>query len=164
MDTAKIAVNRKREHVMKNIVETILGAIVLVVAIGFLFFAYKTTNLNADKGYELTANFSQIDGLEIGSAVKVAGIKVGKILDLKIDPQTYSAIVVMDVDKDIKLPLDTAAVISSSGMLGGKFMSLEPGADEEFLEPGDKIEYTQSVPSLEKLLGQVIFSMNKSEK
>jgi len=149
---------------MKNIVETILGAIVLVVAIGFLFFAYKTTNLNADKGYELTANFSQIDGLEIGSAVKVAGIKVGKILDLKIDPQTYSAIVVMDVRKDIKLPLDTAAVISSSGMLGGKFMSLEPGADEEFLEPGDKIEYTQSVPSLEKLLGQVIFSMNKSDK
>ena len=164
MGTTEIAVNRKREHVMKNIVETILGAIVLVVAIGFLFFAYKTTNLNADKGYELTANFAQIDGLEIGSAVKVAGIKVGKILNLKIDPQTYSAIVVMDVDKDIKLPLDTAAVISSSGMLGGKFMSLEPGADEEFLEPGDKIEYTQSVPSLEKLLGQVIFSMNKSDK
>lgn len=149
---------------MKNIAETILGAIILIIAIGFLFFAYKTTNLNADKGYELTANFAQIDGLEIGSAVKVAGIKVGKILDLKIDPKTYNAIVIMDVDKDIKLPLDTAAVISSSGMLGGKFMSLEPGADEEFLEDGDNIEYTQSVPSLEKLLGQVIFSMNKSEK
>ena len=148
----------------KNVVETVLGAVVLLVTVGFLFFAYKTTDLRPIEGYELKASFSQIDGLEVGSLVKVSGVRVGKVLGFSIDPNNYSAIVRMNVDSNIRLPLDTAAVIASSGLLGGKFMSLEPGADEEMLEDGDLIEYTQSVPSLEKLLGQVIFSLNKGEK
>lgn len=145
----------------KNIFETILGAIVLMVAAGFLTFFYKTTDIKPTTGYEITAIFNKIDGLESGSPVRVSGVKVGQVLDFKINPDNYRAIVRMNIREDIHLPLDTAAVISSAGMLDGKFLSLEPGGDEEFLEAGDQIEFTQSTPSLEQLLGQVIFSMKK---
>ncbi len=147
----------------RNIFETILGAIVLVVAAGFLTFFYKTTDIKPTTGYEITAIFNKIDGLESGSAVRVSGVKVGQVLDFKIDPESYRAIVRMNIKENIELPFDTAAVIASSGLLDGKFMSLEPGSDEDMLEPGDQIEFTQSTPSLEQLLGQVIFSMKKSD-
>ena len=148
----------------KNIVETILGAIVLVVAGGFLTFFYKTTDIHPSSGYEITAAFNKIDGLDTGSPVRVSGVKIGQVLDFKLDPKNFRAIVRMNINDGIKLPLDTAAVIASSGLLDGKFMSLEPGADEEFLEPGDQIEFTQSTPGLEQLLGQVIFTMTKDKK
>ena len=147
-----------------NIVETILGAVVLVVAAGFLTFFYKTTDIKPTSGYEITAAFNKIDGLDTGAPVRVSGVKVGQVLNFKLNPENYRAIVRMNIKDGVHLPTDTAAVISSSGMLDGKFMSLEPGADEEFLEPGDQIEFTQSTPSLEQLLGQVIFSLTKEKK
>lgn len=145
----------------KNLVETILGAVVLLVAGGFLTFFYKTTDIKPTSGYEITAAFSKIDGLDSGSPVRVSGVKIGQVLDFKLNSENYRAIVRMNINNDVKLPKDTAAVIASSGLLDGKFMSLEPGADEEILQPGDQIEFTQSTPGLEQLLGQVIFSLNK---
>ncbi len=148
----------------RNVVETILGAVVLVVAGGFLFFFYRTTDIRPVAGYEVTAAFSKIDGLETGSPVRISGVKVGQVLDFKLDPENYTAIVRMNIQDGIKLPKDTAAVISSGGLLDGKFMTLEPGADEDMMEAGDKIAYTQSTPSLEQLLGQVVFSLSKTKK
>lgn len=147
----------------KNLVETILGAVVLLVAGGFLTFFYKTTDIRPSSGYTLTAAFSKIDGLDSGSPVRVSGVKVGQVLDFKLDPKNFRAIVRMNINDGINLPKDTAAVIASSGLLDGKFLTLEPGADEEFLKPGDQIEFTQSTPGLEQLLGQVIFSLNKDK-
>jgi len=147
-----------------NIVETILGAVVLIIAGGFLTFFYKTTDIKPSSGYEITAAFSKIDGLKTGSPVRISGVKVGQVINFKLDKKTFRAIVRMNIKNDIKLPLDTAAVIASAGLLDGKFLSLEPGGDEEFLEPGDQIEFTQSTPGLQQLLGQVIFSMTKDKK
>lgn len=147
----------------KNFVETILGAVVLLVAGGFLMFFYKTTDISPTDGYIVTAAFSKIDGLDSGSPVRVSGVKVGQVLDFKLDPKNFRAVVRMNIEDGIQLPKDTAAVIASSGLLDGKFMSLEPGGDEEFLKDGDQIEFTQSTPGLEQLLGQVIFSLTKDK-
>jgi phospholipid/cholesterol/gamma-HCH transport system substrate-binding protein len=147
----------------RNILETVMGAVVLIVAAGFLFFFSRTTDIKPVSGYQLTADFSKIDGLETGSPVRISGVKVGQVLSFHLDPESYNAVVTMNIEDGIKLPKDTAAVVVSAGMLDGKFMSLEPGADEEMLTPGDKIAYTQSTPSLEQMLGQVIFSLNKDK-
>jgi phospholipid/cholesterol/gamma-HCH transport system substrate-binding protein len=145
----------------RNIAETVLGAVVLLVAGGFLFFFYRTTDIKPASGYEITAAFSKIDGLEAGSPVRISGVKVGQVLGFELDKDTYHAIVHMNIDSSVKLPKDTSAVIASAGLLDGKFMTLQPGGDDEPLKPGDRIEFTQSTPSLEQMLGQVIFSMNK---
>lgn len=149
----------------RNIAETILGAVVLLVAGGFLFFFYRTTDIKPASGYEITASFSKIDGLEVGSPVRISGVKVGQVLGFELDPDTYNAIVHMNIDSAYlnKLPKDTSAIVASAGLLDGKFMTLQPGGDEEMLKPGDRIEYTQSTPSLEQMLGQVIFSANKGK-
>ena len=146
-----------------NIIETVLGAVVIAVAIIFLVFAYKITDLAPVEGYRLKAKFANIEGLDIGDVVKISGIKVGKITNFELEAETYEAVVTLNVEDDIKLSTDTAAVIASAGLMGGKFLSLEPGADDIFLEDGDLIEYTQSTPGLEQLLGQAIFNMNKSK-
>lgn len=148
----------------RNIAETVLGAVVLLVAGGFLFFFYRTTDIKPASGYELTAAFSKIDGLEAGSPVRISGVKVGQVLGFELDKDTYHAIVHMNIDSSVKLPKDTSAVVASAGLLDGKFMTLQPGGDEEMLKPGDRIEFTQSTPSLEQMLGQVIFSVTKGKK
>lgn len=148
----------------RNIVETVLGAVVLLVAAGFLFFFYRTTDIKPTSGYQITANFSKIDGLDSGSPVRVAGVKIGQVLGFRLDPENYTAVVTMNIESGVKLPKDTSAIIASAGLLDGKFMTLEPGSDEEMMQPGDKIAYTQSTPGLEQLLGQVIFSLNKGKE
>ena len=144
----------------KNIVETVLGAVVLLVAGVFLAFFYRTTDIAPSSGYVITATFSNIDGLKTGSPVRVSGVKIGQVLDFSLNPETFRAIVRMNINNDIKLPMDTVAIIASSGLLGDKFLTLDPGNEEEFLNPGDQIEFTQSTPGIEQLLGQVIFSIN----
>jgi len=148
----------------RNIVETILGAVVLMVAAGFMAFFYQVTDIKPTSGYEITAAFSKIDGLETGSPVRISGVKIGQVIDFSLDEKNYRAIVRMNIKNGIKIPTDTAAVIASDGLLGNKFMSLEPGSDEEFIETGGQIEFTQSTPGLEQLLGQVIFSMQNDGK
>lgn len=148
----------------RNVVETILGAVVLLIAGGFLFFFQKTAEIRHDGGYEISAAFNKIDGLETGSPVRISGVKVGQVTSFKLNPDTYQAEVTMSINDGIKIPKDTAAVIASAGLLDGKFMTLEPGSDDEVLPAGGKIEYTQSTPSLEQLLGQVIFSLTDKKK
>jgi len=144
-----------------NIIETALGAIVIAVTGIFLTFAYKITDLAPVEGYEVKANFSRIDGLNVGNLVKISGVKVGKITGFTLDEETYDAIVTMNIDNGIQLPIDSSATISSEGLLGGKYLAIEVGAEDLFLNSGESIEYTQSTPGLEQLLGQVIYSMSK---
>jgi phospholipid/cholesterol/gamma-HCH transport system substrate-binding protein len=148
----------------RNSVETILGAVVLLVAGAFLLFFYRTTDIRPSNGYTLTARFTKIDGLQTGAPVRVSGVKVGQVTGFTLDPKSYAAVVTMNVNDNVRLPKDTAAVVASAGLLDGKFMTLEPGSDEEMLKPGDRVAYTQSTASLEQLLGQVIFSLNKDKK
>lgn len=149
----------------RSIVETLLGAVVIAVAVLFLAFGYKKANLSAGSdGYEIIANFSGIGGLKPGDDVQISGVKVGKVLAVDLDEQTYLARVKMNVDSKLKLPADTAALISSESLLGGKYLALEPGADEEYIPSGGVIEYTQAPQNLEQLLGQFIFSMQDEDK
>jgi phospholipid/cholesterol/gamma-HCH transport system substrate-binding protein len=144
-----------------NGLETVLGAVVLVVAALFLFFAYNSSQLRAVKGYELLANFEHIDGIRDGSDVRVSGIKVGSVVEAKLDPKTFLATVRMSVEPSVKLPDDTVAEIVSSSLLGDKYMSLVPGGSDKDLPAGGRIKFTQSSVSLEHLIGQMIFSPPK---
>jgi len=148
----------------RNVIETVLGGVVLAVAAVFLAFAYKSADLRKVEGYALTANFSSITGLQSGADVRISGVKVGSVSALTLDPKSYQAVVHLSLDNTVKLPKDTAAVIASESLLGGKFLSLEPGGEADTIKPNGRIEYTQSTPGLEQLLGQVIFSLQSMSK
>jgi phospholipid/cholesterol/gamma-HCH transport system substrate-binding protein len=143
----------------RNVVETVLGAIVLLVAAVFLVFSYNTANVKKITGYEITADFSSTGGLKAGDDIMVSGVKVGTVTDIKLDSETYLARVHMSIDPFVKLPLDTAALITSESIMGGRYLALEPGAEEEMIEAGGRVPYTQAPQNLEQLLGQFIFNM-----
>jgi phospholipid/cholesterol/gamma-HCH transport system substrate-binding protein len=142
----------------RNAVETVMGAVVLVVAAVFLFFAYTTSQVRAVSGYEVSANFDRVEGLRDGSDVRISGIKVGSIISQTLDPKDYVAIVKMSIDPTIKIPVDSVATITSSGLLGDKYLSIVPGAEDEFVKPGGAIVHTTPPISLESLIGQFIYS------
>lgn len=148
----------------RSIIETILGALVIFVAGFFLTYSYKTANVSAGSGgYEIGANFSGIGGLKAGDDVQISGVKIGTVSSVKLNPETFLARVNMMIDDSVQLPVDTAALISSESLLGGRYLALEPGADEELLKAGDVIEFTQAPQNLEQLLGQFIFSATKDK-
>jgi len=137
-----------------NLVESIIGAVVLLVAGWFLVFAYERTDVANVDGYTLQARFDRIDGLIVGSDVRVAGIKVGTILENELDGASFQAIVKFSVASNIELPIDTAAAISSESLLGGVYLTLLPGGDDETLVDGDEIEETQDAVDLLGLIGK----------
>jgi phospholipid/cholesterol/gamma-HCH transport system substrate-binding protein len=139
-----------------NLVETLTGAVVLVVALSFLF-AYSRANVGIVRGYELVAKFDRVDGLNVGSDVLISGIKVGSVADQYLDPETYLAVVSLSLDSSVKLPEDSSAEIGSNGLLGDKFVALVPGGAEEMLGQGDEIMFTQGSIDVVGLIGQAIF-------
>jgi phospholipid/cholesterol/gamma-HCH transport system substrate-binding protein len=147
-----------------NVIETVMGAVVLVIAALFLFFAYTTSQVGAVGGYPVTAQFERIDGIRDGSDVRIAGVKVGSVVSESLDPKTYLATVKMSIDTEYKLPDDTVAEIISSSLLGDKYMSLVPGGSDKDIAPGGQIKYTQAPVSLENLIGQMIFSQPGAQK
>lgn len=149
----------------RSTVETALGAVVILVAAIFLIFSYNIANVGAGSGgYEVVAHFSGIGGLQAGDDVQISGVKIGTVSAVELDETTYLARVRLLVDNEVKLPTDTAALISSESLLGGRFMALEPGAEEDYIENGGVIEYTQAPQNLEQLLGQFIFSMQTDDE
>ena len=134
--------------------EIAAGAAVLAVAAAFAVYAAKGAGLTAGGGnsYPLTASFRAVDGISPGSDVRLAGLKVGTISSLKLNPDTFMADAVIDIRSDIRLPTDSAILISSEGLLGGNFVEIMPGGALENLEPGDEIEDTQGSVSLVSLL------------
>lgn len=144
--------------------EVLTGALVLLVAAGFLAYAVAHSGRSAVSGYTLYAKFDHIDGLGVGADVRVAGVKVGSVNEERIDPQSFQAVVALTVRDDLKLPKDSAAIVTSESLLGGKYLSLQPGGDEAMLQPGQTITITQSSVSLEELLGKFIFSATNVQK
>ena len=142
----------------RSVAEVLTGAVVLLVAAGFLVYAVAHSGRAAGGGYTLYARFDNIAGLAVGGDVRLAGVKVGSIAAETIDPKTYQAQVALTVQNDIKLPKDSAAEITSESLLGGKYIALSPGGDEKTLQPGQTITITQSSISIEGLLGKFIFS------
>jgi phospholipid/cholesterol/gamma-HCH transport system substrate-binding protein len=139
--------------------ELLTGAVILLVAVGFLGYAVAHSGRTAASGYDLKAKFDRIDGLTVGSDVRMAGVKVGSVSNTRLDPESYLAVVTLSVQDSVKLPKDSSAEVTSDGLLGGKFLSLTPGGDTAMLPPGGTITITQSSVSLEQLLGKFIFSV-----
>ena len=141
----------------KNAVETILGGVVFIVAVIFLTFALNTAQVKAVVGYNVSAAFLKVGGLTNGSDVRINGIKVGTVSDLQLDPQTFDAVVSMSIREDVAIPTDSVAGIGSSGIIGGKFVSIQPGGEKEDLPDGGKITRTKDFKSLEDQVGEIIF-------
>ncbi len=141
----------------RNAIETVMGAVVLLVAGVFVFFAYDMAQVKAVQGYEVTALFYKIGGLNEGSDVRISGIKVGTVIDHRLDPESFDARVRMSITREVKLPVDTVASIASEGLLGGKYVRLEPGTEKSFIKKGGTITKTKDFRSLEDQVGEIIF-------
>lgn len=146
-----------------NLVETLVGAAVLVVAALFVIYGYSVTETDSSDGYSLSAQFDRVDGLTVGSDVRMSGIKIGTVTQLDLDPQSYYANAEFTISGDIELPEDTSAKITSEGLLGGNYVSLSPGGSEDMLAEGDEILYTQGSVDLIGLVSQALFSAGDEE-
>ena len=143
----------------QNLMETAVGALVIAIALGFFVFMYSTTGVGKGSGgYHLTAKFKNVEGINVGSDVRMSGIKIGSVTAQSLDSQSYDAILTFAVDPTIKLPDDSTAKITSEGLLGGKFIALEPGGSETLLSDGGTITYTQGALDLWALVSDYMFS------
>lgn len=143
----------------RNVIETVMGAVVLVIAGSFLITAYQGRSLSkVNNGYHVKAKFENATGVSVGSDVRMGGVKIGIVDGIDLDTERYQAVVTMSVRANIPLPLDSTAAIVGDGLLGSKFVALEPGAEEETLKDGGEIEFTQSSVSLEEMIGKFVFS------
>ncbi|HEU0118097.1 MAG TPA: MlaD family protein [Alphaproteobacteria bacterium] len=153
----------------RSIFETILGAVVLVIAGMFLAFAYSSADLHKVQGYTVSANFPMVDGLKDGIDVKVNGVKIGSVTGLHLitdtGPNQFLVTVNMSIDPSVKLPTDTMALVASESLLGGKYMSLEPGVDEENIKTDGtgRVTRTQAPLRLDDLIGQLIYSQKRGD-
>ncbi len=141
----------------RNAVETVLGAVVLLVAGMFVYFAYNTAQVKTIDGYNIKANFFKIGGLTTGSDVRINGIKVGTVTNARLDPETFDAVIEMSIKPDIKLPTDTIAAIGSEGIVGGKYVRITPGSAKETISDNGSISETKDFRSLEDQVGEIIF-------
>lgn len=145
----------------KRAIETMVGLFVLLGIAGALFLALQAANLASfgeRKGYTVSAKFDNIGGLKPRAPVRSAGVTVGRVLTIKLDPKTYQGVVTMEIHDDVRFPKDSSAKILTSGLLGDQYVGMEPGADEKELAAGDVIRQTQSAVVLENLIGQMIFN------
>ena len=141
----------------KKPVETIMGIVVIFVAAFFLYFAYQVSDLQVVKGYDINARFLKVGGLNVGSDVRINGIKVGTVISQNLDPEDYVADVKLSISSNIQLPKDSVVSIVSDGLVGNKFIKIEPGKSKEFLQNGDTVANTKDFKTLEDMVGEIIF-------
>jgi phospholipid/cholesterol/gamma-HCH transport system substrate-binding protein len=137
-----------------SIAETVIGAVVLAIAVLFIAFVYTRTGSGGLSGYEIQARLSRVDGLGVGTDVRLAGIKIGSVSDLTLDPKTYLVTVHMNVRDDVKIPVDSSLMVTSSGLLGSSYISISPGGDDKMLSSGGMIANSQGSVDLMGLINR----------
>lgn len=144
----------------ESTIEVLAGAAVLAVAAGFLAYASQGSGLLSRSGqtYDLRASFQSAEGITIGTDVRLAGVKVGTVSQLNLNPQTFYADATLTLRDQVQLPVDSAALVSSEGLLGGNFVELRPGGEIDNFAPGDEIEDTQGSISLIGMLMKFVGS------
>ena len=142
----------------RNMLEVVMGAVVLLAAAGFIALAYEAADMKGAGGYQIIAEFGSTGGLAVGDDVRISGIKVGQIIAQQLDPVTYVAKVSMSIDPTVKIPSDSSARITSASLLGGNYLELLPGGADKVLETGAIIYDTRDPVSLTDLLGKAVFS------
>lgn len=145
----------------KKSIETLVGIFVLLGFLGIVFLALKAANLgsfSSGETYQLTARFDNIGGLKVRAPVKSAGVTVGRVASITLDPQRFQGLVKLDLQRGVQFPNDSSARILTSGLLGDQYLGIEPGAQEKMYVGGDEIKQTQSAVVLESLISQFLFS------
>jgi phospholipid/cholesterol/gamma-HCH transport system substrate-binding protein len=147
-----------------NVAETLIGAVVVAVAVAFLAFAYYRTGSGSLSGYEVNAKLAKVDGLSVGTDVRLAGIKIGSVTSLNLDPKTYLATVHMSIRDDIKLPADSSVLVTSAGFLGSPYLSITPGGDDKMMTAGAFFESAQGSIDVMNLVGRFANGSNLSNQ
>jgi phospholipid/cholesterol/gamma-HCH transport system substrate-binding protein len=150
----------------RKAIETTVGLFLLIGVVAIIWLALKVGNLSlaTTHDYEVTARFDNIGGLTVKAPVTLAGVTIGRVASIGIDTDDYSARITLRIDQAYdNLPTDTSAAILTSGLLGAQYVGLDPGAEEIYLEDGDRIEITQSAVVLEHLIGQILIRTAEEE-
>lgn len=145
----------------KKSIETLVGIFVLLGFAGLVFLALKAANLGSFSGgdtYMVTAYFDNIGALKVRAPVRSAGVTVGRVASIKLDPKLYQGVVQLAIQHDVQFPTDSSLRILTSGLLGDQYVGIEPGAGEKMWASGDTIKQTQSAVVLESLISQFLFS------
>lgn len=137
-----------------NIAETVIGAIVMAVAIILVAFLYLRPSSTGLSGYDLDAKMPKVDGLGVGTDVRLAGIKIGAISGMDLDPKTYLVTVHMNIRNDIKIPTDSSILVTSSSLLGSSYLSITPGGDDTMMKPGSSFANVQGAIDVMNLIGR----------
>jgi phospholipid/cholesterol/gamma-HCH transport system substrate-binding protein len=140
----------------EHVAEALIGFLVVLLAIGFVVFAWDRTQAGRGDGYLLVARFPSVAGVTPGTDVRLAGIKVGRVAAERLDPETYQAVLELSIEQGVRLPVDSSAAITSEGLLGGNFIALTPGAEKLMLKPGEEILETSGAADLMGLIGSVV--------
>ena len=148
----------------RNLVETVMGAVVLIIAGFFLIFAYNSSDLRPVAGYQLRARFNSIEGLQVGSDVRIGGVKVGSVTRQDLDPVQFQAVVTMTIKQSVQVPSDTVASVTGDSLLGGKYLKLEPGPSKAMIAHGGEITKTKDALVLEQVLGRIIFLLGEGDQ
>lgn len=143
--------------------ETVVGAAVVVLAAGFFFYASKTAGVGtaSASGYHVIAEFDNAEGINVGTDVRLAGIKIGTVTAQSLNTENYMARIEMTLDPSVQLSDDTAAKVTSEGLLGGKFIAMDPGGSDTKLAEGSVLTVTQGAVDLWSLISQAMFDRNK---
>jgi phospholipid/cholesterol/gamma-HCH transport system substrate-binding protein len=142
--------------------ESVVGAAVLIVAMGIMALAYSSTAQRAMAGYDVQASFAKAEGVAVGADVRLAGVDVGKVVAQRLDDR-FQALLTLRLAANVKLPKDSAALIETDGLLGAKFIALQPGSDDDTLKPGGKFQFTQSSMNVTDIL-ELIVSQAKASR
>ena len=141
----------------RKALETIIGAFVLLAAIGFVVYAFTASTVGKVDGYELQAVFGRADGVAPGTEVRLSGIKIGSVLDIQLDPETYEAIMRFNIRQSVQSPEGSSVKVLADGLLGDSYLSIEPGGGVEMLQPGTTIYNTQDPVNIVDLLARFAF-------
>ena len=144
----------------ERVIETVVGFIVICVAIFSFMFFYKISDSGEDgEGYFLNAYFQNIEGVAEGNDVKLSGIKIGYIDNVTLENGTYFAVARIKIKKGIDIPSDSRAIVSTSGLLGGKYIRINPGSADDNLKENGKFKFTQSSINIEDLISKLMYSL-----
>ena len=146
----------------RNVLETVMGAVVLLAAVAFLYIIYGASGVTqASGGYHLIMRLDQGGSITPGTDVRAAGVKVGTVVKQEFDPQNFQAVITLDINGNVKLPADSSADVDADGLLGANYVNLQPGADDTLMKDGDTFKHAQGALSLGKLIGMALSGSGK---
>jgi phospholipid/cholesterol/gamma-HCH transport system substrate-binding protein len=141
----------------RNVLETVMGAVVLLAAAAFLYIVYGASGVSApSEGYHLVMRLDQGGSITPGTDVRAAGVKVGTVVKQEFDAKNFQAVITLDVDKNVQLPTDSSANVDQDGLLGNSYVNLQLGSDDTMMKDGDTFKHATGAVSLSRLIGAVV--------